>query len=44
MARIKVNLCEIVERNLKNEKIEDIICKLITLIVIEENKLEMEQE
>ena len=39
MARIKIDLCEIKEENLGNEKLSDIIYKLITIKMINENKL-----
>ena len=38
MARIRVNLCDIEEINTYNEKLEDIIYKLITMKMLEEEK------
>lgn len=38
MARITVDLCEIKEANLCDEKLSEIIYKLITIKMINENK------
>lgn len=43
MARIKVDLCEITEENTCDEKLSDVIYKLITIKMISQNKLTEEE-